>query len=56
MELKNTHKGRGYINLANMTAAVYSAPDRIEVREVPVPDLGKGQVLVRVRVLWHLRL
>lgn len=32
-----------------MKAAVLLAPHRVEVCEVPVPKLGKGEVLVRVR-------
>ena len=33
---------------ALMRAAVVCAPRQIEIRHVPVPDIGKGQVLVRL--------
>lgn len=32
-----------------MRAAVYRGPNRVEVEELPVPEIGPGEILVRVR-------
>ena len=32
-----------------MRAAVYRGPNRVELEELPIPEIGPGEILVRVR-------
>ena len=38
-----------------MLAAVYHGPNDLRVEEVPVPEIGPGEILVKVHERQHLR-